>query len=84
MSTHPKARTDLSLYVANLSLLATHQADAHGGLRQLAPRADEPLLAASPHRAGERGDVRPARNVVRCFVSIVRIVNRSRPDRWRA
>ena len=28
MSTHPKARTDVRLYVANLALLATHQADA--------------------------------------------------------
>jgi hypothetical protein len=28
MSRHPKARTDVRLYVANLSLLATHQADA--------------------------------------------------------
>jgi hypothetical protein len=28
MSTHPKVRTDLWLYVANLALLATHQADA--------------------------------------------------------
>ena len=28
MSANPKARTDVWLYVANLSLLATHQADA--------------------------------------------------------
>jgi hypothetical protein len=84
MSTHPDARIDLSLYGANLALLATHQADAHRGLHQLAPRADEPLLAASPHRAGERGDVRPARKVVRCFVRLGCIVKRSRPDRWRA
>ncbi len=84
MSANPKARTDVWLYVANLSLLATHQADAHRGLRQLAPRADEPLLAASPHRAGERGDVCPARNVVLCFVRLSRIVNRSRPDHGRA
>ncbi len=28
MSTHPKARTDVWLYVANLALLTTHQADA--------------------------------------------------------
>jgi len=28
MSTRPKARTDVRLYVANLALLATHQADA--------------------------------------------------------
>jgi uncharacterized protein YbjT (DUF2867 family) len=84
MSTRPKVRTDVWLYVANLALLATHQADAHRGLHQLAPRADEPHLAASPHRAGERGDVRPARNVARCFVRLGRIVNHSRPDRWRA
>jgi hypothetical protein len=28
MSTHPKFRSDVGLYVANLALLATHQADA--------------------------------------------------------
>ncbi len=84
MSTRTKVRIDVWLYVANLSLLATHQADAHRGLHELAPRADEPLLAAGAHRAHQRGDVRAARNVVRCCVRLGRIVNRSRAHRWRA